>query len=525
MGPAGLAVVLDVPPDLELVRALLTLQAPGDDVTVDLVPGATLATSLGPGPLPANTAIDWLSLDWGTRRPLTSLQIKSTETHKEGRLNIAEAGPWFPPTLGNTVTVGGNGQALPGIMASRLLVEFFTPPANPMPPDPTKKTVATKVSELVVKAAARPPDLTALIEPEALFFHHPMPLQPLQELTLREELRAALQRAWPAQLRGGPVTLTLRSSGPAMLRKLLLTLDTAAVFQRWSTGGDSLSFSLPTNGEYIGSVNVPPDRPLREVRFLVRYQPAQPSLAHRCGSGYAAAQAFAPPQGSGTLVGIDLHLRPLTRSVQGTLALFPDAYGRPGNVPLGSAVELSLEERNAPPWAARWVSLELPEPLVLEEKAPWWAVLTITQGGVLWSLGDMAAAPGSGGLLPCGSFYRSEDTGPWLERVVPSTGGTSRLPWAYSRPRLRASAAEPPSPLQVLLRWGSRELGVTPDAEGRVSLDERALAALTPPGAPPKGAPPPLMVVVRTRAAGELTLSGLRVTSPRSDTYPLIQPS
>ncbi|QSQ23218.1 hypothetical protein JY651_50480 [Pyxidicoccus parkwayensis] len=535
---SGLTVALDVPADVELLRASLTLQAPGDDVMVDLPPTATIATSLGPGPAPANTAINWISLDWGARRPLTFLQIKTTDTGKEGRVSVAEGGPWFPPTPGNTVALGDNaGQSLPGVMASRLLVEFFTTPANPFPPDPNKKTVAATVSALVVKASARPPDLTALVEPEQLFFHHAMPLQPLQELTLRDELRDALQRAWPANLRGGPVTLTLRSSAPSRLRRLALTLDTVALTRKWSPGGESLTLPLSTDGEGVGRIEVPPDRPLREVLFLARYQPrgeriplvpqapAQTALAHRCGSGYAAAQAFSPPGGGGALAGIDLHLRPLTRSVKGTLTLFPDEFGRPGKIPLGAAVELSLEEQGNAPWASRWVSFELPRPVELDAKANWWAVLAVTEGNVLWSLGDAATVTGNGGLAPRVALYRAEDTGPWLEREVPSTGGTSGGPWAISRPRLLASPTEPPAPPQVLLRWGSRQLAVVPDAQGRVSLDERALAALPPPGLPATGPAPVLEVVVRAQAAGELTLSELRVTSPRSDTYPLFQPS
>jgi hypothetical protein len=282
---------------------------------------------------------------------------------------------------------------------------------------------------------------------------------------------------------------------------------------------------------------MPPDRPLREVRFLTRYQPrgeriplapqlpAAPALAHRCGGGWAAAQAFSPPDGGGTLGGIDLHLRPLTRSVQGTLTLFPDAYGRPDAVPLGASMELTLEERGNAPWDARWVSFALPRPIALDAKTGWWAVLTVTQGSVLWSLGDAAGVTANGGLAPRAALYRAEDAGPWLEREVPSTGDTRVAPWAYSRPRLLASATEPPSPPEVLLRWGPRQLAVKPDAQGRVSLDERMLADLPPPGAPATGAVPALEVVVRSRAAGALTLSELRVTSPRSDTYPLFQPS
>ncbi len=535
----GLTVALDVPPHVELLRASLTVQAPGEDVTVDVLQAATVTTSLGAGPVPSNEPLQWFSVDWGARRPLMFLQVKTREANVEGRLSVADGGPWYPPTPVTTVPLGDKANTalpLPGVLASRLLVEFFTPPANPVPPATGQKAAAT-VTSLVVKAAARPPDLSVHVEPERPFFQHGMPLQPLQELTLREDLRAALQQAWPADLKGGTVTLALRAPAPSRLQRLGLTLETASLTQVWSHGGDTLALSLAAEEEGVGRVEVSPDQPLREVRFLARYQPrgeraplsfpspGNPSQAHRCGEGFAATQSFTSSEEGQVLAGMDCHLRPLTRSVKGKVTLFPDAYGRPGTVPLAPGVAFVMEEQAQVPWDARWVSIELPKPLSLDATRRWWAVLTVDQGSVLWSLGDAASVGGASGVEPRAALYRTEDTGPWLEREVPGLSGSRGGPWAYSRPRLLAADTAPSEPLQVFLRWGTRELPVKLDDQGWARLDERALAELLPPSAPATGVPPLLEVVVRSRVAGELTLSELRVASPQRDTFPLFQPS
>lgn len=531
----GRTLVLDVPPGVELLRASLTLQAPGDDVMVDVVPGATLATSTGKKQLSKDESIEWVSLDWGARRPLTFLQLQTPADSpaSKARLSVAEGGPWYPPTPSNIFPLGGNGQPLPGIMASRLMVELVdaTSAADPLKP---KVLVPTKLSGVVVKAAARPADLSVLVEPGTLFFHQATPLQPFQELTLVEDLTAALQRAWPAELKGGQVALTLRSSAPAKLTKIHLTLDTATVVQQWSSGGSSLSLPLVRDGEASASIDVPVGQKLKEVRFRVQHQlrdehlpltpqpPPEPLLAHRCGSGFAAAQSFSAPVGGGPLVGLDLHLRPLTREVKGTLTLFPDTHDRPGEQLLeGTTLELSLEETGNAPWPYRWAAFELPKPVALD--SGWWAVLTVTEGTVLWSLGEPGSAPDEGPLVPRTALYRTEDTSPWLPREVPSPKkGEASGPWAFTRPRLQAPAVLPPPPPRVRLRWGDRSLDVTPDEDGSVFLDEHTLEKLPPPPVTPKpGAPPRLEVVVLSGAGGESTLSGLRVTIPRGDAYPL----
>lgn len=527
VGPEGRAIVLDIPAGVELRDASLSLQAPGDDVTLDVVPGATLATSTNKNQLSGAEDIAWFSVDWGTRRPLTSVKVSTADTPHKGRLSVAEGGPWYPAIPFDTIPLQGAEQSLPGVTASRLLVEMVKGPLDPTKP---KELVSAKVSGVVVKAAARPADLTATLEPGTLFFHQALPMQPLEKLTLGDTLSAALQRAWPAEHRGGVLTVMLRSSVPGKLRRVELALRTASVIETWSDGGEALSLPMATDGEAVGRIDVGAARKLDAVRFQVQSRlsgerlplaprPARmPALGQRCGVGFAAAQAFSAPAGGSPLVGVDLHLRPLTRALKGTLTLFPDAYDRPGAEPLkGATLTFSLEHKDEAPWPARWVSLAVPRPLVLPA-APWWAVLTVSEGEALWTL-DGGARPASPELAPLTTLYRSEERGPWLPRVAP--GGEPGTLWALARPRLLAPVAEPPPPPRVWLRWGSRALEVTPDEKGLVSLDTRALADFTPPAGSP---PPPLEVVLQSRVSGDITLSGPRVTSPRTESFTLFPP-
>jgi hypothetical protein len=222
-----------------------------------------------------------------------------------------------------------------------------------------------------------------------------------------------------------------------------------------------------------------------------------------------AAQAFSAREGD-VLVGVDLHLRLLSRTVRGWVSVHADAAGKPEAAPWASAaVELVLEEKGAPPWEARWVSVDLPSPLPLEKA--WWVVLTFSEGEVLWSLGTLPEPRALALLTPLGGLFRVEDD-PWQERVPPSLKDVPAPSWALCRPRFSAPAS-PPVPA-VFLRCGKDELTLEPDAEGRISLDAHALLTLKPTVAQP------LEVVVRSPAAGELLLSALRVTKARRDTYP-----
>ncbi|RKH68268.1 hypothetical protein D7V93_01500 [Corallococcus llansteffanensis] len=524
----GPTLTLDVPPGVELLRAELCLQMPGDDVTLDLmkgVPPAAVATSAGRTCLPTDGEIRWLTVDWGVRRPLTFLQIDSPTANRRGRLKVSDGGPWFPPLPMDVIPLGREGQQLPALMASRLMLELVED-AGAGSGNPLKESSAS-VQGVLLKAAARPADLWACIGTQSPFFQYPQPLPPRQELILRDELSIALRQAWPAGLQGGPVEVHLRSSAAGRLRRARLSLETAVVVTTWKNGSGQWSGSLPYGGEVVSPIDVPTDRPLRSVELTVEAQsrkervpltPAPPSLpeqAQLCGPGFVAAQAFTVRRKE-ALLGIDLHLRLLSRAARGTVTLHSDVGNRPAEVSLNSTtVEFELESEGDPPWGARWLPVDLPSPVTVE--GTWWVVLTLTEGQVLWTLDAPPAPPPSAAAAPLGALYQLEK-GPWLEREPPPLQAPPLKPWACCRPRFFEPATPPPP--SVLLRWGTHVLPVVPDARGRVSLDERTLGGL-----PGPQAGTPLEVVVRSQVAGELTLSALRVTSPRSDTYELFTPS
>lgn len=534
---SGLVVALDVPEGVLLVRAALKVRAPADDVTLNLTPASTLATSDGQTALDPARSVTWLSLDWGSRRPLSSVELKLVATTpaqnaKKGRLSVAEGGSWYPPTPSDTVATN-TVENLPGILAGRLLVEFVEASAAPPPVGTPKTLSATQLQSIILRAPARPPDLTAFVGDGAgtLFFHHSVPMLPRQELVMEDVLSAALQRAWPANLQSGTVAVSLRSSGLGMFDRVQLVLDTLDVLQRWSTGTRTQTLSLGTDGTAAAQVSVPKDRPLSEVRFQVRHQlreeslpltprpPERPPLAYHCGSGIAAAQSFTSTGAVGRLAALDLHLRPLTRKVEGFLTLHADVHGRPDETPLPPGpLPLRLLEDGTAPWPARWVSFAPEKALTLGAGA-WWAVLSTTEGEVLWSLTDFMDEAST--TLPGPALHRTEPLSPWLphEATIPGTDVNPQELWACSRPRFRPVESEPPPRPRLQLRWGTRTLDVTPDEDGVVALDARALATLTPPGG--TGSPPPLEVLIRSAAAGDVTLSELQVVIPRRETYGL----
>ncbi|PTL80171.1 hypothetical protein [Vitiosangium sp. GDMCC 1.1324] len=514
---SGLEVELQVPPGVALVSASLTLKAPADSETLDVLQGsppAAIVTSTGKASLP-DTTVEWFTVDWGVRRPLVSLKLVptgTTGTGKGGRLRLTEGGPWFLPTPAVVVPLGSS-RTLPALMASRLMLEVITLATAQ---NPNEAPATADITGLELKAAARPVDLRAAVGTESPFFIQALPLQPLQELTLRDELLAALTRAWPASLEGGRVVVTLRSSAPGRLLRPRLSLFTAPVLTTFEGGQAVASRILPTDGQAEAAIPVPAGRTLQGVELTVEPRlrpersgllprpPDAPPLAHHCGQHHAAAQGFSPLPPGADLQGIDLFLRLLSRAATGTLAIHPDDHGQPAVAPFpGATVDLALEELGTPPGPSRWVSFELPKVLATGEGG-WWAVLTLTAGELLWSLGDAAQLEPSAEVLPQSAAFRL-DSNPWLAREVP---GLTR-PWAYSRPRLADPAPRPPP--RVQLRWGTAGIDVPLDGEGHASLGPKQLEALPPPVAG-TGAQPPLRVVLGSTIAGDVTLRQLRVT-------------
>ncbi|MCE9671265.1 hypothetical protein LY474_25990 [Myxococcus stipitatus] len=537
---AGLVLALDIPSGVTLSRASLAVHAPADDVVVDLAPSATLATSLGQSALVSTSEITWLSLDWGTRRPLTSVQLELTTPVPagatwKGYLSVSEGGAWYPPTPSDTVAVGTAAPVpLPGIFAGRLMVEFVDGAAAPPPVGTPKTLTKARLSKARLHAPARPPDLTASVGvgAGALFFHQASPLLPLQKLVIEDTLTHSLQRAWPTELKAGKVDVTLRASGLGLFERVQLVLETLDVVQRWEDGAEERRLALATDGRQTATIPLPGERPLQEARFRVRHQlreeviplrpqpPLRPALSQPCGAPQSAAQAFVISKPGGSLASVDLHLRPLTQRVVGHLQVYPDAHGRPGDAPLTQTpIPFTLEEDTTPPWGARWLSFSPEAPVALVPGA-WWVVLTVTEGEALWSLTDHAAEESSA-LTPGPTVFRTEETGPWLPiaRGIPDGNGAELSRWASTRPHLVPKRSEPLPPPIVKLGRGAATLPVTPDKDGLVVLDARMLQALPPTGG--TGTPAPLEVIVESRSSGEVTLSELQVVIPRKETYAL----
>lgn len=509
---AGLALTVTVPADSELVAAALTLVAPGDDRTLDLLAGpapAALATSAGPGAPGPTDSVAWFTADWRVRRPLTFLAVTSTTVKRHGRLRLAEDGPWYPPTP-DRVEFGDAGQRLPALAASRLMVEVMNSDENR--PD---TAALTGVS---VKVAARPCDLSAALDDGGPVAQHPLPFDPREAWTLRGELLSALQRALGD--RGGAATVRLRSSAPGLLHRLELAVDRVPRVRRFAGGAATTSLEIPADGSASAFLEVPADAAVTALGFTVAValpgertahalDPGRaPPLAHRCTPARTAAQGFAPPDAP--LTGVDLHLRPLTRGVQAAVSVHPDQFGEPAPAALAT-LPFEFVGAGDPPWPSWWCTLALPAPLTLPDE-PWWLVLTVAQGDLLWHMDDAPVPAAPAAPLPDAAKYRvGADV--WLPRARGGPAVATRPAQARARVRLQRPADDPPPTPRLRLRWRGKELALTPDAHGRVELDAAALAPFAPPG---DGR---IEVVVAVPVAGTVTLSqpSLRL-APTRDT-------
>jgi hypothetical protein len=505
VGPAGLTVELDVPPGLTLDRAALAAQAPGDAETLPLQ-GATLATSDGKSALGRD--VGWLSLDWGARRPLASVTVRSgADQNLRGRLKVAEGGPWFPPLPIDRCALNGETR-LPGVAATRLLIEVVNGDT------PT----TAKIEDVLLRVAARPPDLEAAVDPEPSFFRHPVLLGANEELVLRDDLTGALRRAWPAA--GGKVTVTLRSTAEARLRVTRLTLHTRAVQRAFHPGAPAVTLAVAPGGSALARADVP-EGPLAAMAFTVRARarretvPLRPTprvdplVAHHAGAGFEAAQAFAARDPAALLAGIDLFLRALTPAVRATVSIHPDASGRPADAPFPRALaELVLAEPGSAPFAPRWTEVTLPAAAAVADRV-FWAVLRVAEGEALWPLGKVPDADPAAPAAPRGALWRARGDTAWRERAAPpSYVALIDPPWAYARPRFQCDAPAPAP--QITLRWGKTELSAPVGPGGRVALDAAALRALSRPAQGDQL----LGVWVSAAVAAEITLSDLTIEVP-----------
>lgn len=510
IGPDGLVVQLNIPPNVELLEACLELQAPSDDVTTDLHVGAAIAADAmdAEGKPDTTKPLKWYTVDWGARRPLCSLEVEVSERVSnpapEAFLEVADGGPWYSPLPGKEqpkITLAAGGLQLPGIMARRLMVRI---------PD------GAPITSVTVKGPARPCDVSVSIGDGALFFHRAEPMEPLGTLKIVDELTRALKEAWPADLEGGVVPIVLRSSGIGACTSLSLKLVTADVLRAGMNGAPAHRVNVPTNGRTTVEIDVPGDGPMESVSFVVKHRllaeqvsyapafPKKPVNAQLCETGLMAAQGF-PALGTAPIMGVDLFACALTRKVAGTFALHADEGGRPAEMPQkGAGGTFEWVEKEASPWPSRWSSLDMSKPVVIKD-APFWVVLNVTEGALLWGLHSL---PND---APEGIFLCRLGSEPWLPRD---------LPWAYCRVR-RVATSLPDAPT-VHLSWGSNVISAEADARGRVTLSAEALKPLTIPTAPVR---PPLEVLLRSKAECTTTIAEIRITSRHEETFLLFRPT
>jgi hypothetical protein len=507
--PVGAVLAFEVPADSELVAAALTLVAPGDDRSIDLLAGpsaATLASSQGPGAPPRDLAVAWFTADWRTRRPLSALSVTvaGNTPGLVGIIKLAEDGPWYPPSPGR-LTLGQN-QRLPALLATRLMIEFMTEAADKLTP------ASAIVTAFGLQAAARPGDLT-LAQGATLFASHALPFDPREAWTVDRELLAVLQDSLGD--RGGPASIRLRSAEPGLLQRLTLAIDRIPRLRRFTADAPEVRLDLPADGHARAAIDLPADAQLTSIAFTARAdlaheRPAVPvdndppgPHAHRVDPARSAAQCFTHAPGA-ALVGLDLHLRPLAGVVQCTAAIHADQFGEPAAAPLAT-IALGRVFPTDPPWPSEWWRFDLPEPLALPD-GPWWVALAVTRGDLLWHL-DVRPPPDAPGAPQPRSARHRHGVDAWLVREVPGPGPVRQLvvPWARTRVRLAVDPAAPPPAPTLRLQWRGKTIDLTPDADGRISLgpDQLAEFAGQPPG--------PLAILVATTVAGAVTLGDLHI--------------
>lgn len=512
----GTNLEITVPAGIELSEANLLVQVPDDSAAIDLLAGAACTTSNGPVTWPDAATLSWVSFDWRARRGLVRLDIvlKPNPTATHLRIRVSDGGPWLLAAPVGLVAFnnGAVSVQLPGLAASRVMLELVKKPANPLSPeDYTPETGG--FTKLTLTGSRRPPALTISVGPRTVVRHEPALLPPAAILTLREPLLAALRAALPGRA-GGTATIVLRSPVLAALQRLELTLAGRPEIDRFHDDQAALSLALAPDREQVAFI----DLAAHPTAFSVRVRPdlrpelpppvptptLPPTYAHRCSPDSALAQSFvfAAP---GLLVGVDLLLALRSPALRGRIAIHADLHGTPAEPPLATVkLDLTASEPPGVLTTHRWHSVDLPAPVALAPGAPVWLSLTLDAGDALWALAERP--PGT----PAGALLRQDRAAAWVARDMTFPTGPQRL-WAVARPRLRNDG--PPLALALLLRRGAATLTLVADAAGRARVDAAALAPLNG-GAPST----PLELVIRSPGAGRVALDDLHVELPAQTT-------
>lgn len=508
LGPDGTRLRIDVPAGQRLAGAELRLVVPDDSAPITLTNGSVVTTDRGAGPPPADQPVRWVSHDWRASRGLVriAVTVKTGADATHVRLRLSDGGPWLLASPGPLIELKPEGGALlaaanlPGLTASRVLVELVVKSPNAYSPEDHPLATSSVVLGLVVTGARRPPALTVRLG-EAILRHEPGLLPAGGALSVA--LSSALRDLLPGTA-GGVAEVLLEAPAESALQRIDLSLRTQALVTRFAPG-DEVAGEVKPGGELVADVAlaVAPTR-LRarlrvdlhdEYRLPVPAPPAEPRHGHRCTPDSALAQRLALPAGD-ALLGVDLLLGPRTAALRGRVAFHADDGGLPQEPPFAAA-DLALADIPGAGVAAtaRPVAVDLPAP-ARPPGERCWVSLTLAEGEALWFFA--AGAPGTPGPV------RRERAEPWVPRDMAFTTGFA-APWAWAGPRLRRHRA--PDPPDLVLRWGPAEVPAAVDAQGRVDLDAGDL-----PPAPPQ--PAPLRLVARCTFAARVALAELSAELP-----------
>ncbi len=496
--PTGLLLHLELDPALgeqqELVSASLVITCPAQETDL-LAESLETVVTTDRGPLTSTTpAIQWLTVDWGSRRALTRLHVTTgTASNRTAMIKVADGGAWFPPYPADTLTLNSE-KRMPAVIATRAMVEMV---------ESTPYTV--KVTEVAASAGNQLQNVRLAIGAARPFFEHPGPLLPGQTITIGDELVQAVNAALALDSGSTMVPLNLYTS---VQGEIQITFAATVAVVKTILDGEAPAATLPLlwEGESVRTVTIAPNSSLREVSLSLAANPVterafllptdrDATVASLCAPGYTAAQGFRPLADEQPLVGVDLRIRRMSEVFSGTLTLYPDSLGRPGHEPIpGGAVEVRLDTplTNG---SAQWLSCSLPAPLAVSS-GPWWAVLAVTAGEALWLLSEDAPEAATDTAYRMGSEA-------WTPRRLTNR---SDSPWAITR--LRIAAPERLPQVMVWARRGEAERQpLTLDAS-RAELDQAALATLNAAGPKQSGR---IEIAVTSDVAGDVVLSDPRI--------------
>lgn len=412
-GPAGLVVQVKLPAARKLQLASLQLCA--DSVAESAAP-LVLDSDAGviSGNVDSSKDARWLSIDLGAEKALLGVAITTptadgvpgTSAQNGVRVRMLSAGNWLPLPPRDTFPFSNKTAQgrFPVVAASRLMVETLA--ENKVGGNFTGVLVPgpAKLATVAVTVTPQPCHVSLAVADEAPFFSRigPLPGTPVAV----DGLTRALNRYLTDHPGALSIPLVLRAAANAKLRITAFdaslepdpaTSQSGASGSGSSTGGGS--------GSGSGGSGTTPTKPSRPESVAI--QPSAPLSTERGRWGdehHSVTQGFAALTDKQRLSALELYGRVLgSVPPSASLTLYPDEHGRPGARPLTDGVSLSAAAIQAD---AGWLRFEWPTPLNLSA-GPWWAVLQLTAGEILWYAGRAAPKGLNSALYRVGS-------GAWL---------------------------------------------------------------------------------------------------------------